>query len=421
MIEVGLHVLLSIIFWGSVGLIVYTYAVYPPLLSLLARGKALPQDRFESDDEFPEVAVLMAVYNEEAVIEKTIRSILNSDYPKSKLHLWIGSDGSTDRSHQIVEEFQIQHPDLHLNVFEGRNGKIRIINQLAIEAKASLKEMESAAFVLCDANVVWSKGALRNMVRHLKRDEVGLIGSSVMDEEVEHEGIGDEEEAYVGRENRTKYFEGILWGNMMGAFGACYALRAKLFVPVPTQYIVDDFFQTMACLEGGHLAIVDLEAEVYEAVSVQIEEEFRRKTRIATGNFQNLKHFWKFFLPWNGGLATTFAFWSHKGFRWVGPHLMRLMLGSAVVLSFINPWYWIALAGLLVSGLAAGIDLFLSRKEGRPHIKLFRFTRYFYAMNYAVWLGYLAFRRGVRNSVWEPTKRVEHGRPSKKAKAVAKA
>ncbi|MEM1442505.1 MAG: glycosyltransferase [Verrucomicrobiota bacterium] len=418
--ELILEIFLSVTFWGSIGLIAFSYAIYPSLLAFLARGKKLPEEVFEKEEEFPEVAVLMAVYNEESVLRKTLQSILESDYPEKKLQVWIGSDGSIDGSHEIIEEFRDQFPGLSLRVFSGRNGKIKIINQLIFDARASFENPETAALVLCDANVAWSKSALKSMVRHFKRDDVGLVGACVMDQQVEHEGIGDEEEAYVGRENRTKYYEGLLWGKMMGAFGACYAMKAKLFTPVPSQYIVDDFFQTLACLQGGHKAIVDLEAEVYEAVSVQIEEEFRRKTRIATGNFQNLKHFWDFLKPWNGGASTAFAFWSHKGIRWIGPHLMRIMLVSLVILSFIQPLYWAVIAGLAASGIAAGIDYWMSRKPGRPHIKLFRFTRYFYAMNYAVWLGYLAFRRGVRNSVWEPTKRVEHGRPKEKPRETAK-
>lgn len=423
--EAGAYLLLSLLFWIPFGLIGFSYAVYPLLLPLLARGRKLSRDCFEEDDEFPEVSVLMAVYNEDAVIAETLRSILQSDYPAGKVRLWIGSDGSTDRSHEIIEVLQKDHPEVTLQIFSGRNGKIKIINELAVAALASFRDPDTAAFVLCDANVVWSASALRNMVRHFRRDEVGLVGSSVMDLRSGREGIGDEEEAYVGRENRTKYYEGLLWGNMMGAFGACYAMKARLFTPVPGDYIVDDFFQTMSCLEGGHTAIVDLEAEVYEAVSAQIEEEFRRKTRIATGNFQNLHHFRQFLRPWHGGMATTFAFWSHKGIRWVGPHLIGIMSGALLVLPFLHPFYWIPFAGMLLSVLAAGVDSFLSRRPGRAHVKLFRFIRYFYAMNYAVWRGYLAFRRGVRNSVWEPTKREEPKRtgaelPVPREKSIAK-
>ncbi|MDF1862100.1 MAG: glycosyltransferase [Verrucomicrobiales bacterium] len=388
------------------GLLAHTYAIYPLLLKWLGRGKELPKSRFEEDSEFPEVAVLMAVYNEESVLETTLQSILESDYPLGKLRVWIGSDGSTDRSHEIIARFQKEHPELHLTVFGGRNGKIRIINQLAICARKVLENPETAAFLFCDANVAWAPESLRNMVRHFKRPEVGLVGAGIMDAELEHDGIGDQEEAYVGQENRTKFLEGVLWGNMMGAFGACYALRARLFQPVPESYIVDDYYQTMTCLESGHEAIVDLEAVCYESVSTDIAEEFRRKRRIATGNFQNLKHFWNFYLPWNGGPATSFAFWSHKGLRWTGPLLLIGATASSLMVALVEPILAFAFAGMGMSFLIAGFDYGMSRIAPRFHCKPTRFLRYFYAMNVALFFGFCAFLRGGQNSVWEPTKRV---------------
>jgi cellulose synthase/poly-beta-1,6-N-acetylglucosamine synthase-like glycosyltransferase len=86
------YLLLSVVFWGCLILIGHTYALYPMLLGFLARGKSLPAERFERDEEFPEVAVLMAVYNEEAVLEATLASILASDYPAGKMKVYIGSD-----------------------------------------------------------------------------------------------------------------------------------------------------------------------------------------------------------------------------------------------------------------------------------------------------------------------------------------
>lgn len=421
------YLLLSIVFWGCLILIAHTYALYPMLLGFLARGKSLPPERFEQDDEFPEVAVLMAVYNEEAVLEATLASILESDYPAGKMKVFIGSDGSTDRSDAIVNRFRERHPQIQLTVFGGRNGKIRIINQLAADTAASFADPDSALYVLCDANVVWTPSLVRRLASHFKRPAVGLVGAAVKDKVREHAGIGDEEEAYIGQENLVKYREGVLWGNVVGAFGACYAMRATLFSPVPVHHIVDDFFLTFQCLEKGGTAIVDLDAVCYEAVSTEISEEFRRKRRIATGNFQNFRRFWSFIQPWNSNFATFFAFWSHKGLRWCGPFLIIGMIFSAAILAFMSPFYLLPVFGLLGTFLAAGLDKWMSSCEGGRHVKLFRFIRYFYTMNAALFLGFVAFAKGVGNSVWEPTKRegpgasTGHAAPARPAKAPAAA
>ncbi len=403
--------LLQIIFWLSIAGILHSYAGYPLLLNFLARGKKLPDDRFQNEDEeWPHVVVLMAAYNEEAVLEKTLSSILENDYPAGKFEVVVGSDNSTDRSHEIIQSLQQDHPNLKLKIFAGRSGKIRIINQLADEYS------DTPIFILCDANITWSKHLTGKLVSHFKRSEVGLVGASVIDEGNDHTGIAEAEDCYVGRENRMKFQEGVLWGSTIGAFGACYAMRSELFEPVPTHYNVDDFYLTLQCLEKGKNAIVDPEAICYEAVSENINEEFRRKKRIAIGNFQNFNHFKKFLLPWNCGLPTCFAFWSHKGLRWFGPILLLLAIATSSLLVMENFIYLLAATALGFSLLIATIDGMMTRLLPCFHIKVFRFVRYFYMMNLAMLAGCIRFCLGVKNSVWEPTRRVVE-----KAEAPAKA
>lgn len=397
-------ILLSIALWGSLALLAHTYAVYPLLMRWLGRGRRLPEDRFEHDDDLPEVAVLMAVYNEEKVLRETIASILASDYPRGKLRVFIGSDGSTDRSEAIAKAFAKEDSRLRLVGFGGRNGKIRIINRLAEGAASEFTDPDKALYILCDANVTWSPTMLRLLASHFKRDEVGLVGAAVSDRVRDHAGIGDQEEAYIGQENVVKFAEGVLWGRLMGAFGACYAIRARLFVPVPAHHIVDDFFQTMACLEQGSDAIVDLEAVCHESVSTDIREEFRRKRRIAAGNFQNLARFASFLQPWNSSLATTFAFWSHKGLRWCGPILLMVSFVSCLVLAAIHPIHLLPLAGFAGVFAMAALDRLLPGRKGIV-AKFCRFARYFLSMNLAIALGGCDYLRGPRTSVWEPTRR----------------
>lgn len=412
----ALFVILSILLWGALALLAHTYVIYPVMMRVLARGRRLPEDRFECDDELPEVAVLMAVYNEEKVLEETIASILASDYPHGKLRVFIGSDGSTDRSEAIVKAFAKADPRVRLVGFGGRNGKIRIVNRLVEGAASEFSDPDKALYALCDANVSWGPAMLRRIASHFRRGQVGLVAAAVCDRVREHTGIGDQEEAYIGQENIVKYAEGVLWGRVMGAFGACYAIRARLFSPVPPHHIVDDFYQTMACLEQGADAIVDLEAVCHEAVSTDIREEFRRKRRIAAGNFQNLARFWSFLQPWNSDLATTFAFWSHKGLRWCGPHLLVAAFIACLILAAMHPLHLVPLAGFGAVFAMAGLDRLLAGRKGIV-AKLCRFARYFLSMNLAIGSGFLDFLRGPRTSVWEPTRRETAPPPSTPARS----
>jgi len=403
-----ISILLQIIFWASVGCILHSYLGYPFFLDLLARGKSLPDDRIQKDgDQWPHVVVLMAAYNEEAVLKKTLTSILDNDYPAGKFEVTVGSDNSTDRSHQIVESLQVDHPNLELKIFGGRSGKIHIINQLAEDClKRFPVDEEQPIFILCDANITWSKTLTKQLISHFKRPDIGLVGATVVDAASARSGIGQAEDLYVGRENKMKFQEGLLWGSTIGVFGACYAMRSELFEAVPTHYNVDDFYLTMHCLEEGADAIVDPEAICYEAVSEHISEEFRRKKRIAIGNFQNLRHFKKFLLPWNCGWPTSFAFWSHKGIRWIGPILLILAFVTSGLLIMKSLIYLLAAIGLGFSLILSGLDWVMAKLYPCFHVKAFRFARYFYLMNLAMLMGGIRFCLGVKNSVWEPTRRV---------------
>ncbi|MDZ7344458.1 MAG: glycosyltransferase, partial [candidate division KSB1 bacterium] len=89
----------ELLFWTSGFLIFYTYLGYPALL----RGMAIfISKRRQIDDQHrPSVSMLIAAYNEEAIIEEKLKNCLAIDYPKDKLEILIGSDGSQDRTNDI--------------------------------------------------------------------------------------------------------------------------------------------------------------------------------------------------------------------------------------------------------------------------------------------------------------------------------
>lgn len=401
----AVSIVLQAIFWLSFLGIVHTYFVYPFLVKFLARNKKPNQQTYPlNGKEWPNLVVVMAAYNEEAVIGDTLKSIFESDYPVDRMEIFLGSDNSTDGTHAIVEKFQAMHSNLNLKVFEGRCGKIRIVNQLIEDNRELLEQKGDYVLIMCDANVCWSPPLAKQLAKHFKNPKIGQVASNVVDCDVSGDGIAEEEDAYVNRENFVKYCEGMLWGRMMGAFGACYAMRGRLFEPIPENFNVDDFYQTMRTFELGYEAVVELDAICYEAVSQDIREEFRRKKRISTGNFQNLKRFFLFLQPWRCGMTTFFAFWSHKGLRWFGPFLLIAMFLSAGALAVGSWFYLLALAGMGFSIIAASLDGILD-KSG-IHLRALRFVRYFYLMNLALLLGAVKFCSGVSNSVWEPTQRV---------------
>ena len=156
-----LSIILQILFYISVFAVVYSYLIYPMLLRYLAADKSNPTIVFQDSENLPYLFIIMAVYNEEKVIDKKLQSIFETSYPTNHFQVLIGSDNSNDNTHQIIEKYQQKYNNIHLQVFGGRNGKIRIINQLIKQYESEIVKQRNVIFVMTDANVFFTENKCR--------------------------------------------------------------------------------------------------------------------------------------------------------------------------------------------------------------------------------------------------------------------
>ncbi len=379
-------------------LLFHSYVGYPWLMARLVRGRRFAEGNAWPPDssELPTVSVLMAAYNEEKVLERKIESVYNSRYPTDKIEFLIGSDNSTDRTHEIALAWAEKWPRLRLRVFERRQGKPGILNALSQEASGEI-------FVLTDANVFFGPDTLYHLAKHFLDPRIGQVGADFRHPVSDPDGIGRQEGGYIRRESVLKYREGLVLGAMMGAFGGCHAVRAKAFVPNPPHFIVEDFYLSLHVLASGYRAILEPAAQVVEDLPGTIGEESRRKARIAVGNWQNLiawrKLLWP---PWN---PVAFAWWSHKVLRWLGPFLLLWSWGAAALWAVGGDRTGIGTFALLSAAFVGTPILdYLCGKMGFVVTPL-RYGTYFLAMNGALLKGFFRFLRGGNSNVWQPTVR----------------
>ena len=384
----------------SVFLVFHTYLLYPLLLKLLSSNKKQNQIVYQlKDADLPEVDILLAVYNEEKVIEEKISSTFHTSYPVNKIKFYIGTDASTDKTDEIIKKYQRQYSQLQLTRFSGRRGKAAIINELSICSK-------SPVMILTDANVFFELHTIYHLVKHYKNHEIAQVGGNILHKTINRnpkseKGISFQEKAYQIRENKIKYHEGIVWGSMIGAFGGCYSIRRDYFIPVPRNYLMDDFYISMNVLSNNKKAINELEANCYEDVSVKPSEEFKRKVRISAGNFQNLSVYKG--LLWPPFTGKAFAFLSHKVLRWFTPFFIITALISNLLLINYYIFYQITLCVLIAAFCIVILDLVL--KIININWKLFRFIFHFFYMNCALLIGFFKFSLGVKTNIWQPTER----------------
>ncbi len=388
------------------------------VLQFLARGKQLNLAAFteKAADDLPHVFIFMAVYNEELVIQQKLHSINQTNYPTHKMKLLIGSDGSTDQTHQIIKNFS-KDDSIELYIFKGRLGKPQIINLLHEKYLSQIKEPNYDILILTDANVLFEPDTIFELVKFFKAKQTGIVGATIKNTNNvksqistskkdqtslnTQKGIGFLEKQYISRENQIKHYESVLFKKAMGVFGGCYALRAKWFQPVPAKFIVDDFYISLSILKKKYNIIQNLKALAYEDVPGKLKEEFRRKRRIGAGNMQNLHYFKNsWFPPFD---ATAFAFFSHKILRWFGPFCILFCWLSALVLAVNCRLFLLFFLVQTILVLIALLNYILKDTFALP--AWIKFIGYFYAMNLALLLGFFDYLKGIETNVWEPTER----------------
>src|SRR5262245_18717491 len=111
------------VFWSALGVLVYVYVGYPALVSVLARLRPRPVRR---QPITPRTSFPCTVYNEETLIAEKLRRTLAFDYPPEQLEIIVASDGSTDRTDEIVRTFEGR---VRLLRVEGRVGKTATQNE----------------------------------------------------------------------------------------------------------------------------------------------------------------------------------------------------------------------------------------------------------------------------------------------------
>jgi cellulose synthase/poly-beta-1,6-N-acetylglucosamine synthase-like glycosyltransferase len=378
----------SVLFWLCFGAMLHTYLLYPLTLRFFRRRYVAPAGFKEG--AWPTIALLIPAYNEERVIGEKVANALALDYEPGKFEILIGSDGSTDRTNEIVASFN--DPRVRLIELAGRSGKSGVLNRLVSETNASI-------LIFSDANVMIETGALQTLVRHFADQSVGVVngGKYILipagAESVRGEAV------YGAYENRLRTVESDM-GGMSGALGSLMALRRELYRPFAKGAINDDTVPAIWAVLAGLRQVHDPEAKAFEESGMSIREEFRRRVRIGAGNFQTLFRYKEVLQPRYGVVAYTY--FSHKVLRWIFPFLMMVTLIANLFL-LDRPFYQVLFMGQVIFYFAALLgwlgDLFGAR------FPMITSVYHFTAMNVALLFGFFVYRKGIQSAAWERTER----------------
>ncbi len=92
---------MKVLFWSGAAIVAYTYVGYP--LVLLALRRLVRRQRVVAASS-PPVTMIIAAYNEAAVIAAKVRNALDGTYPPDRLEVIVVSDGSSDDTDRLAAE-----------------------------------------------------------------------------------------------------------------------------------------------------------------------------------------------------------------------------------------------------------------------------------------------------------------------------
>lgn len=389
---------LSLLFWFCLGLIFYTYLGYGILLMVLLKAKKLFSSKTKTVSEksyTPTVSLVVAAYNEEQDIEQKIKNSLALSYPQDKINFYFVTDGSNDRTPEIVAKY----PQLRLFHQPERRGKIAAVAR-------TMPSIDSEITVFTDANTMLNPDAVLKLVRHYQDAAVGAVAGEKRILSPENDAAAGAGEGFYWKyESALKRWDSELY-SVVGAAGELFSIRTSLFEPVPADTLIEDFVMTLRIAQRGYRVVYEPEAQALEPPSANAREELKRKIRIAAGGIQAVVRLRSLLNPFRYGILS-FQYISHRVLRWtLAPLALLLLLGANIALALGgSPFYQWLLAGQLLFYSAALAGQLLEDRKLR--IKAFFIPYYFFLMNYAVYAGFFRYLRGSQSVLWERARRAD--------------
>ena len=390
---------LKILFWSCVFLVAYTYVGYAIVLRLLVLIKRLSCRSIilrplPPDDQLPDVTLMICAYNEEDIIAEKMENILQLDYPFEHLCVMWVTDGSNDRSNELLQAY----PEVTLVYSPERRGK-------AAAMQHGLSVNKSGIVVFTDANTMLNTEAIREIVSLMRLPGVSCV-SGEKRVAARHQGqtAAEGEGLYWKYESALKRWDSELY-SAMGAAGELFAVKMADYRPAPSNALLDDFMMSMLIVKDGHRIAYTADAYASEYGSADMQEESKRKRRIAAGGLQSIWWLRSLMNPFTHP-KVFFQFISHRVLRWtITPVALMALIPLNVILVIMNAGTIYTVIWILqLLFYAAALAGWWLAEHGRKS-RLLYVPYYFLFMNVNVFLGLRYLMTHRTSGTWEKAKR----------------
>jgi cellulose synthase/poly-beta-1,6-N-acetylglucosamine synthase-like glycosyltransferase len=330
------------LFWVCLALILYVYAGYPALLAsgILGRRRPVPMANLA-----PAISVIIPAHNEEKTIQSKLSNLLSLDYPKDKLEILVGSDGSSDQTEAMVEQFR--ESDVRLVSSKQRIGKSAMQNELVARSSGAI-------LVFTDADCLLAPNALRLLAQNFADRTIGLVTNCAVILNRDATGVVASEGIYWRYERWLRLQESKR-GMLAMASGSLFSMRRDLWRPLDPN-VGDDFVLPLQVARAGYRCVMETRTSAQIVMQSESGSMLSMKVRVISKDLRGLLKNSSCLNPFRTG-RVAIGLWSHKLLRWAVPYFLIGLFASNLVLASHRPYgsfltaqaifYVVAVAGML--------------------------------------------------------------------------
>jgi cellulose synthase/poly-beta-1,6-N-acetylglucosamine synthase-like glycosyltransferase len=376
---------MEVLFLTSVFLVLFAYFGYPLTLVLVGRFRGRDVNRA---GVFPPVTFIVTVHNEERRIRDKLENTLGLDYPRGSLEILVASDGSSDRTNEIVRGYADRGVQL-LDIAD-RGGKENA-------QKEAVKKATGEVLVFSDVATMLQEDGLQQLVTSFADPTVGCVSSE--DRLVGKEGKPCGEGLYVRYEMWLRRLESRA-GSLVGLSGSLFAARRAVCADFSGE-MQSDFRTVLNSMKMGLRGVSDPRAVgLYQDTASQKREWDRKIRTVLRGLTVFFRHL-ELLNIFRYGLFS-YQLFCHKLLRWLVPLLLFMAFASNLVLYSRSVIYQITLYLQIVFYVLAAMGL---TREELQNNKLVRIPSYFLSVNLAILFAWWRYLKGQRIVTWTPTAR----------------
>jgi cellulose synthase/poly-beta-1,6-N-acetylglucosamine synthase-like glycosyltransferase len=376
---------MEIVFAASIFLVFFAYFGYPLTLVIL---RSIKRNTVAKAPYIPPASLIIAACNEEKRIRDKLDNTLSLEYPREKLQIIIASDGSCDKTNEIVRSYATH--GIELLDFPERRGKESAQKDAILKATGEV-------IVFSDVATRIAPEGLKEIIANFADPSVGCVSS--VDRVIGRDDKPCGEGFYVHYEMWLRHLESQVF-SLVGLSGSFFAARREVCRDFSGE-MQSDFRTVLNSVRLGLRGVSDPGSIGYYRDIADTKREFERKIRTVLRGLTVFFHNLEFLNIFRYGLFS-YLYFCHKLLRWLVPVFLITAITANVLLSFYSAGYLVLFFfQLLFYGFAAGV---WAQKLPSSCV-VFKIPFYFVTVNAAILVAWWRFLRGRRMVMWSPSER----------------